>query len=448
VRDSAGNRHQARWIAADKYSGLTLLKTDPGVARPAQIAEHPPELGAWIVVVGNPFGLSHSVSYGNVSGLRRTLRIGDQTGRGLIQFTAPIHPGDSGGLVADAQGRMVGIVRTALVEPDEGIGGERRVPGIGFAIPASEARWIADRLRQGERIERGYLGITGEDASPVGIRVTAVADGSPADSAGLQVGDVILAVNEHRVQDFDALASQMEQLRPGSDVRLRLRRNANELELSLTLGERPERSGTILSGSPFPLPSPLRLPADARGRWGFQTWPRSWRDSLDPGQALLGVESQPVSEPLAKSLNLPASDGALITQVLPNSPASRAGLRTSELIVSINSQPVRSPHDLYQQIQKAGPGAQVRLGIVREGKTEEIELVLVNPDSPPSPRTERWSWAPDATLSTLDALSRRRDYLTLEALEARIRTLERRVEALEKQLQTKTEESLDAATPR
>ncbi|MBI3464223.1 MAG: trypsin-like peptidase domain-containing protein, partial [Planctomycetes bacterium] len=113
VWDCDGKRHDAQWVGADEESGLTLLKVKPGTVTAMPVADSKPEVGSMVIVVGNPLGLSHSVSFGNISGLDRTVNFSGSTGRRLIQFTAPIHPGDSGGLLADSQGRMVGIIRTA-----------------------------------------------------------------------------------------------------------------------------------------------------------------------------------------------------------------------------------------------------------------------------------------------------------------------------------------------
>jgi serine protease Do len=422
VRDCEGKRHEATWIGTDERTGLALLKVPVGVGRAPQIAESAPEVGSGVFVVGNPFGLNHSVSFGNISGLDRSVSLSDGVAGGLIQFTAPVYPGDSGGLLADRRGHMLGIVRTSLGEPATEDQADRRTSGIGLAIPAVEARRVAQQLRDGARVERGYLGVTGEDADSGGVRITSVADGSPARAAGIQVGDVIVAIDESTIKGFDDLASRMERLRPGTDLTLRLQRDGKELEVPVTLGQ---RTATAAPDQPPDWVWRLREP-----RWGPRTpdfvrpFRRYW-PLLEPDGFLLGVETQPISQALAKSLNLPSTDGALVSDVVPGSPADEVGLRPSDVIVSFNAEPVKSQADLHERVQKAGPGAKVKCEVVREGRTEQFEVTLAAAPG----GLELWR---DPGMR-MDWERRSR----LEALERRLEELQRRVEELEKRLQAR-----------
>ena len=109
AQDASGRRHQASWVAGDPESGLTLLRIAPQTVRPIQIAVDEPMLGSQVFVVGNPFGLGHSVSRGHVAGLDRALKLGSRQLGGLIQVQAPLYPGDSGAVVANLRGQLLGL---------------------------------------------------------------------------------------------------------------------------------------------------------------------------------------------------------------------------------------------------------------------------------------------------------------------------------------------------
>jgi serine protease Do len=438
VRNHSGKKFEARWIASDHVSGLTLLKVEPGVVRVPKMSQKVPEVGATVMVVGNPFGLSHSVSIGNVSGLDRSVNLSGGVGRGLIQFTAPVFPGDSGGLLADRNGHMLGVVSTALGEPTvEGVG-EHRIQGISFAIPADELRLVAQRLRDGGAIERGYLGITVEDAEPAGARVTSVSQGSPAQSAGLQVGDVVVAIDDAEIKGLDDLATRIERLRPGTRVKLNVKREAEQMVLEVVLGERkPNTTPGRRSAVPnWPDRFPRFVPNSLRELRDIESWPRNWPGLSGPDGALLGVQTQPVTESLAKSLGLTSTDGALVNSVVPESPADRAGLRTSDLIVEIDGEPVNSPLDLHERIQMAGPGAKVKLAIIRDGKKQTLDATLAQQPMTSGPRDVLvWPRGPRSIMVPDQAATR------TEALEERVKVLEKRIEELERRLQGRGEGS-------
>ena len=432
VRDCSGKRFEARWIAIDERSGLTMLKVDPGVVRAPEMINKLPDIGSAVIVVGNPFGLSHSVSVGNISGLDRTVSLAGGVGRGLIQFTAPVFPGDSGGLLADRNGRMLGIVSTALGEPTSDSGPERRVAGIGFAIPAQDVRLVAQWLREGRKVERGYLGVTAVDAEPTGVRVTSVAEGSPAQSAGIQVGDVIAAIDGDEVTDFDHMAGHIERLRPDSQVALKIKREGEDQVLQVKLGE---RKPTVPISRRPPIAAwterLLKPGTDAAGRVSDDPVQQSknWIAFFSTERGLLGVQTQPLTESLAKSLGLTSTDGALVSSLVPGSPAERARLRPSDLIVELNDQPLKTPAQLRESIQVAGPGAKIKLGIVRDGKREKIDVILA-PGSAGSAGEDPSLWLRNSrALMFPDKNSQR-----VDALEERIRGLEKRLEELEKQL--------------
>ena len=196
--DSSGRRHAVHWVAADPETGLTLLRLAPRAVQPIRSASGAPNLGSQTFVVGNPFGMGHSVSRGHIAGLDRALELGDRQLGGLIQIQAPLYPGDSGAAVVNLHGDWLGLIRSGLATPhaasetdpsglqssalspsglspsltptDVSLGRPERDTDFGFAIPARDALWVADQLRAGGRVDRAYLGVRLEPVPPTGIR--------------------------------------------------------------------------------------------------------------------------------------------------------------------------------------------------------------------------------------------------------------------------------------
>jgi S1-C subfamily serine protease len=184
ARDFSGRRHTVQWVAADCETGLTLLRLTPRAVRPIRTAMSAPSLGSQVFVVGNPFGMRHSVSRGHVAGLDRMLELSSQQLGGLIQVHAPLYPGDSGAALINLKGDWLGLIRSGLAMPcaesgpgtasslqstsglspsfaptEVSIGQTERDSDFGFAIPAHDALWVADQLRARGRIDRAYLGV-------------------------------------------------------------------------------------------------------------------------------------------------------------------------------------------------------------------------------------------------------------------------------------------------
>ena len=161
ARDAGGRRHIAQWVAADQESGLTLLRISPRVVRPIKVATERPALGSQVVVIGNPFGLGHTVSRGHIAGLDRALKLRSRELGGLIQVQAPLYPGDSGAVVANFRGQLLGLIRSGLAIPVAANDRARteRDNDFGFAITAHDASLGGRSASRHGRVDRAYLGV-------------------------------------------------------------------------------------------------------------------------------------------------------------------------------------------------------------------------------------------------------------------------------------------------
>jgi len=229
TRVASGRRLPARWVAADPETGLTLLKIDPGFARPVAPSPRGARLGIPVLVIGNPFGLNHSVNRGYVAGLDRRLELGLRQLGGLIQVDAALHPGDSGALVADLYGGWIGVIRSGLAAPPEGDRrGREHDHDLGFAITAADALWVADQLRTRRRVDRAYLGVKMDRAAPAppagseGAVLGLVVADSPAERAGLKTGDRVIAVDGHAVRSAFDLTDRLDRTPADAEVTLDL----------------------------------------------------------------------------------------------------------------------------------------------------------------------------------------------------------------------------------
>ena len=214
ARDFAGHEHPARWVAADPETGLTLLRVEADDIRPIRPTARASLLGAVVFLIGHPYDLGQSVSLGNVAGLNRRVKYGPRPLGGLIQVQVALHPGDSGALLADRQGGWLGLIRGGLATPDA-----KDDNNLGFAITAPDVLWVAEQLLAHRKVDRASLGIK-LSRDPVGdaAEVVDVVLGSPAEKAGLQPGDRVIALDEKPVRSPDELTDRLDRIVAGAEV--------------------------------------------------------------------------------------------------------------------------------------------------------------------------------------------------------------------------------------
>jgi len=319
------------------------------------------EAGDWVMAIGNPFNLHHTVSVGVVSAIGRPA--GGYAGRevDMIQTDAAINPGNSGGPLLNIRGEVVGI-NTAIYTDQRSAN-----IGIGFALPINSVRDLLPQLRTGKVI-RGRIGvqvqrdpITQKAAQSFGLPnangavISSVNDGGPAAKAGLKPGDVVTEYNGKAVKDSDELVDMVVHTNPGTTVPLKVFRNKQPRSMSLTVEELN-----------------LNEEMGVRGEDEEQT---PQEEKLETG---LGLELTPVTPELARRLRLPDGEGgAIVTRVERNSAASRAGVGPQDVILEVNQQPVNSMSDVRKALQGIQSGDTVFLLVWRNG--QEVFITLQKP---------------------------------------------------------------------
>ncbi len=244
VATQDGRRFRARIVGADPETDLAVLQIQNGGKLPA-ITFAPTEslrVGDIVLAIGNPFGVGQTVTHGIVSALGRT-QLGINTFENFIQTDAAINPGNSGGALIDSSGNLVGV-NTAIFSRS---GGSQ---GIGFAIPVSIARSVMEEIIKTGTVTRGWIGVEAQEITPElaesfklpateGALVAGVMRGSPADRAGIRPGDVLVAVAGKPIKDPQTMLALIAGLAPGTATQFKLRREAKELDVAVSIGKRP-----------------------------------------------------------------------------------------------------------------------------------------------------------------------------------------------------------------
>ncbi len=240
-----GRAFRAHLVGDDPDTDLAVLRIDASGLPAAELGDSDRlRVGQLVIAIGNPFGFQASVTAGVVSALGRTLR--SERGRpieDIIQTDAALNPGNSGGPLVDSRGRVVGI-NTAII---------RGAQGISFAIPINTARWVAGLLIKEGRVRRAFLGIVGQArplaartvreqrlAAPTGVEIVQVVPGSPAERAGIRVGDTIVALDGAPVSGADDVHRYLARATAGTAIRVGVLRDGQRLDIPVTLAASPE----------------------------------------------------------------------------------------------------------------------------------------------------------------------------------------------------------------
>jgi len=230
-------------IGTDEKTDLAVLKADASGLRFASWGNSDDvQVGDTVLAIGSPLGLDGSVTAGIVSAKHRTITVGEQnifrpapvtTIGDAIQTDAPINPGNSGGALVNTAGELIGI-NTAIATS-----GSNGNIGVGFAISANRAKVVTDQLIRGEPVSHPYLGVSIGNAEDGGAQIQQVQPGSPADQAGLQVGDVVIRVENRPITGSEALVAAIQSSTVGEELTLTVIRNGTERTITATVGEQP-----------------------------------------------------------------------------------------------------------------------------------------------------------------------------------------------------------------
>lgn len=301
------------------------------------------EVGEWVVAIGNPFGLSHTVTVGVVSALGRSIGAGPYDE--FIQTDASINPGNSGGPLINIEGEVIGI-NTAIISGNTGGN-----VGIGFAIPINIAKGILKDLKERGSVTRGWLGVMIQKITPElqksfglsqseGALVGDVIPDGPAAKAGIKRGDVITRFNNQAVKDMEDLPKIVASTTPGLVVDVDVIRDSSKKTLHVTIEVLKDSQETVLAKKDDPL----------------------------------GLQVQDITEELAKGLQLQDMDGVLVSDVAAGKAASEAGVRRGDVISEMNRSVVKNTEDYHNLLASVDKGSSVLFLVKRGGSTIYIAV--------------------------------------------------------------------------
>lgn len=320
VNLSDGRHYTAKIIGLDKPSDVSLLQIKAKNLTAAIIGDsNKLKVGDFVAAIGNPFGLGQTVTSGIVSALGRTT-LGIENYENFIQTDAPINPGNSGGALINAEGVLMGI-NTANLTPNRGS------IGIGFAIPSNMVKSVMQQLLQHGNVKRGLLGIIAQDLTPElasafnvesqkGAAISLVLPYSPAQQAGLQVGDIIVSVENHEVKNASDVMNTIGFLRVDSKAKIDILRNTKRMTFSVELSD-PKKRSQIL-------------------------------EQMDPFLNGVGLKDFTVLSPAHGNI-----EGVLVVGVEQDTNAWHSDLRSGDIITSVNQQKIKNIAELKTRTSKA-----------------------------------------------------------------------------------------------
>jgi len=327
---------RAELVGRDARTDLALLRvrTDHRLSAVQFGDSDKSRVGDWVIAIGNPFGLGGSVTAGIISARGRDIRQGPYDD--FFQTDAAINRGNSGGPLFNLAGEVIGI-NTAIFSPTGGS------IGIGFAIASNLAQNVIGQLKQFGRTRRGWLGVriqgvTDEIAESIGLReargamVASVQEGGPADRARIQAGDVVLSFDGHEIREMRTLPRVVAETAIGKEVPVVVWRDGRERTLQVTVAELQEEQAAATPGAAPGRPAPSRS-AEIAG---------------------LGMTVSAITPELRERFQLAENQrGVVVTEVAPNGSAAERGLRAGDVVVEVQQEPVSSPAELAEKVERA-----------------------------------------------------------------------------------------------
>lgn len=330
-----GEKYKTKILGTDSKTDLALLKIKPkGKLSKVTFGDSDKlRIGDWVLAIGNPFGLGHTVTAGIVSAKGRIIGFGDYDD--FIQTDTPINPGNSGGPLFNLDGEVVGVTSVILA----------RARGIGFAIPINLAKDIIEQLESGGKVVRGWLGVQVQDLTPEiadtmklhdvkGALVSGVSSDSPADDVGIKRGDVILEFNGEKIDDTEDFPRAVARTRPGTDVKIKALRDGSVKSFSVKLGALPSKDSNTEEGQ--------------------------------NSESKLGLTVEKLTSDIANRLRIDEG-GVIITKVDSGSLADESGFRSGDVILEINRKRITTQED-YKNVANSLQEGQTALFLVKRGE--------------------------------------------------------------------------------
>jgi serine protease Do len=329
--------YDADIIGTDPMTDLALIKIKAKDLMPLKFgSSSDTEVGSWVVAIGSPFGLEQTVTAGIVSAKGRIIGSGPYDD--FIQTDASINPGNSGGPLLNLDGEVIGI-NTAIVRSGQ---------GIGFAIPSDLATGIIDQLTEQKTVSRGWMGVAIQNVTEQlakyygiketkGVYVARVYEGNPAEKAGIQVGDVIVLINDKKIESSRDLTLTIASSSVGETVKVTLLRDGKEKTVKVKLGKRPDQNPEAMV--------------------------------TNDGYDLFGFRLKQMDEDLAGKLGYPEDiKGLVVIDIESGSKASKAPVRQGDLLMEVNRHKIATPQDYQQYLNKINKGSLVQL-LFRRGNS-------------------------------------------------------------------------------
>jgi serine protease Do len=356
--DPPGVQHDAKVIGEDQETDLAVIKISLDRAVPSAKMGNSDsmEVGDWVLAIGSPFGQYGTVTAGIVSAKGRDI-VPNRQFQSFIQTDAAINPGNSGGPLVNMDGEVIGINTAILSETNA-------YAGVGFSLPSNTVVQVYNQLiGPDHRVARGSIGImfdavenpaiTRVYGAGSGVTVSSVVAGSPADQAGLKVGDTINTIDGHKVAKGAELVADIAARKPGAKVAVGFLRNGKQQDTTVTVADRAKLFAA-------------RLNEDDSGG-----------DESTPKQSKLGVTVRKLTPEMADRLDMPAGKGVIVQDVKPGSFAEDINLGRGDVILEVNKQPVNNEED-FAKIESGLKSGQDAVFLVRpRGSTRQDGTIFM-----------------------------------------------------------------------
>lgn len=334
-------------IGSDPQTDVAVVKIEGKNLPSAKLGDSDTiRAGQWAIAIGNPFGLSQTVSIGVISATGRA-NVGVAAYEDMIQTDAAINPGNSGGPLVNIKGEIIGI-NTAIFTRSGGY------QGIGFAIPINMVKIIMKDLVEKGKVTRGWLGVVIQDIDPAlaksfnvtvteGVLVSDIQDGSPAKEAGFERGDIVIEYDGKSIRDVNHLRNSVAQTEVNKKVKVKVLRDGKEKELTVKIGEQP---ADLFAAGPGEAPSGKDL----------------------------GMTVQNITKEIAKSLGIEEESGVIVAEVQPGSPAALSEVREGDLVKEINRKKISNVTEFKKALSEADKEKGV-LMLIKRGEFSRYVII-------------------------------------------------------------------------